>query len=156
MRTTSALFPFVVMMAVPLSARLSAQTSADTASVRAFFGEWFSSAAQSPERYASFYAEDGRVLPPNKPPATGRAAIAEWWRQSQAESPWTVRPERITEDEMRFMGSDWVVYRGTLGGQRIPRAGGAAVPFETKYFDLLHRRADGRWEVVYRMWSDNR
>jgi uncharacterized protein (TIGR02246 family) len=134
---------------------LAGQTSADTASVRAFFGEWFAAAAQTPERYASFYAEDGRVLPPNKPPVAGRASIAEWLRHSQAEATYTVRPERISEDEIRFLGQDWVVYRGTLSGQRIPKAGGEAHQFATKYFDLLHRKPDGRWEVVYRMWSDN-
>ncbi len=38
---------------------------------------------------------------------------------------------------MRFLGPDWVVYRSTLHGQRVPKAGGDPVPFETKYVDLL-------------------
>ena len=45
--------------------------------------------------------------------------------------------------------------RSTLRGQRMPKAGGEAVPFETKYIDLLHRTSTG-WEVAFRMWSDNR
>ena len=133
-----------------------AQTAADTASIRSFYSEWFASLGQSPERYAGFYAADGVVLPPNQPPAIGRAEIAEWLRQYQAAAAFSMRPEGITVDEMRFLTHDWVVHRGTLRGQRTPRAGGAATPFETKYVDVLHRTAEGRWEVSYRMWSDNR
>jgi ketosteroid isomerase-like protein len=132
------------------------QTAADTASINAFYREWFGSMRQGPETYASFYAADGMVLPPNLPPAVGRTAIAEWLRNAQANVPYTTRPEGITVDEMRFLTTDWVQYRSTLRGQRIPKAGGDPVGFETKYVDLLHRKSDGKWEVVSRMWSDNR
>ncbi|MEW5916779.1 MAG: hypothetical protein AB1762_10250 [Gemmatimonadota bacterium] len=133
-----------------------AQSAADSASVTAFYGAWFGSMRQGPETYAGFYAVDGLVLPPNAAPAVGRAAIAEWLRQSQATVPYSVRPEGIAVDEMRFLAPGWVVYRSTLRGERVPKNGGAAVPFETKYVDVLHRTAEGRWEVQYRMWSDNR
>ena len=56
---------------------------------------------------------------------------------------------------MRFLTPDWVTHRSTLKGERIPKAGGTGTPFETKYIDLLRRTAEGKWEVVYRMWSDN-
>lgn len=55
---------------------------------------------------------------------------------------------------MATTAADWVVYRSTLRGQRVPKGGGPT-PFETKYVDLLHRTATG-WEVAFRMWSDNR
>jgi ketosteroid isomerase-like protein len=135
---------------------LHGQSAADSASVTAFYGEWFGSARQGPETYASFYAPDGMILPPNAAPAVGRAAIAEWLRQAQAALPYTVRPEGIKADEMRFLSPTWVVYRSTLRGQHVPKAGGDPVPFETKYVDVLHRGDAGRWQVVYRMWSDNR
>jgi ketosteroid isomerase-like protein len=67
-----------------------------------------------------------------------------------------VRPEGLSVDEMRFLTPNWVVHRGTLRGQRMPKAGGDPVPFETKYMDVLRRTDTGRWEVVYRVWSDNR
>ena len=59
-------------------------------------------------------------------------------------------------DEMRFLSPEWVVYRSTLRGQRVPKAGGDSIPFETKYLDLLRRTDTGSWEVACRMWSDNR
>ena len=155
MRTTvlCALFTGAIFVA---PRALEGQNATDSAAVLGFYREWFSSLAQGPERYASFYAVDGMVLPPNAAPSIGRAAIAEWMRQWRASTPYTARPEGITVDEMRFLGAGWVVHRGTLRGQRIPKAGGESVAFETKYMDLLHRAESGRWEVVYRMWSDNR
>ena len=142
--------------ALALAATASAQSPVDSASVRGFYAEWFGSLGQDPDAYARFYSRDGMVLPPNQPPATGRAAIAEWLRQSRVGTTYTTRPDGIVIDEMRFLTSDWVLHRSTLRGHRIPRAGGEALLFETKYVDLLRRTGDGRWEVVYRMWSDNR
>lgn len=133
----------------------AAQTAADSASVTEFYGRWFGSAPQGFAAYASFYAPDGYILPPGSPPVTGRTAIAAWFEQARAASPYTVRPEGIAVGEMRFLSADWVLYRSTLRGQRVPKAGGDPVPFETKYVDLLHR-GPGGWEVAFRMWSDNR
>jgi uncharacterized protein (TIGR02246 family) len=133
-----------------------AQTSADSATVTAFYGRWFGSAAQGMTRYASFYAPDGYLLPPGAPPVQGREAIAAWMEQSRAAAPYTTQPQGIVVDELRFVSPTLVVYRSTLRGQRVPKGGGPAVPFETKYFDLLRRTPSGDWEVLYRAWSDNR
>lgn len=75
--------------------------------------------------------------------------------RSQAERTYTIRPTGITVDEVNFLTPEWVSYRSTLKGERVPKAGGPGVPFETKYVDLIRRNGEGRWEVVYRMWSDN-
>jgi hypothetical protein len=66
------------------------------------------------------------------------------------------KPEGIVVDERRFLGPAIAVQRSTLRGQRVARDTIMATPFETKYLDVLRRSPDGRWEVVYRMWSDNR
>jgi ketosteroid isomerase-like protein len=146
-----------VLLAVTAAAgNLSAQTPADTASVLAFYAAWFGPAQQEPVTYASFYAPDGVILPPNAPPLQGREAIAEWQRRARAEATYSVLPEGMRTDEIRFLGPNWVVYRGTLWGQRVPKAGGEPVPFETKYFDVLTRADGTEWKVAYRMWSDSR
>ena len=134
---------------------LSAQEVADSASVQSFYGEWFGSAAQGAGAYAGFYAPDGQLYPPNASPIQGREAIAEWMTRSQAERPYSIAPTSISVDEMRFLTPEWVSVRTTLKGSRVPKTGGEGTPFETKYVDLLHRTAEGRWEVIYRMWSDN-
>lgn len=117
------LFIMTSFVALVCPALSRAQSAADSASVTAFYGAWFGSMRQGPESYASFYAIDGMVLPPNAAPAIGRAAVAEWLRQSQATTPFVVRPEAIALDEMRFLTAEWVLYRSTLRGQRIPKPG---------------------------------
>jgi ketosteroid isomerase-like protein len=144
----------VVLLASGASAAL-AQTTADSASVTAFYGRWFGSAPKGFAAYASFYASDGYILPPGSPPVIGRAAIAEWFEHTRAQLSYTTQPQGIALDEIRFLAPDWVVYRTTLRGQRLPKGGGDPVPFETKYVDLLHRVRND-WEVAFRMWSDNR
>ena len=150
---------FPVLAAICLMVAASsvlAQSAADSASVTAFYGRWFGSAPRGMAAYASFYAPDGQILPPGAAPVTGRAAIAAWMEQARSAATYSTLPQGITVDEMRFLSPALVVYRSTLRGQRAPKAGGAPVPFETKYFDLLRRTSADDWEVLYRMWSDNR
>lgn len=135
---------------------LRAQTRQDSASITAFYERWMGSASQGFTAYASFYAPDGYILPQGSPPSVGRTAIAEWFERASAASPYTVRPQGVVVDDMRFLSPNWVVHRSTLRGQRVARTGGDSVPFETKYVDLLHRTRTNNWEVVFRMWSDNR
>jgi uncharacterized protein (TIGR02246 family) len=139
-----------------LAPQASGTPQDDRAAIEAFYGTWMGAIAKGPTAYASYYASDGQILPPNAAPVTGRDAIADWLAHSQSESQYVTKPEGVNVDEIRFLGPAWVVHRSTLRGQRLPKAGGDPVPFETKYFDLLHRHESGRWEVVYRMWSDNR
>lgn len=148
---------FIVAALTALTALTPAagQVAGDTASVQAFYQRWFGSAAQGPDAYASFYAPDGEILPPNAAPVKGREEIAGWMARAQSERPYTIQPEGLTIDAIRFLTPDWVSYRTILRGQRVPKAGGPGTTFETKYVDLLHRTADGSWEVVYRMWSDD-
>lgn len=156
MRILDRLRAIVVFSLAAAPGRLCAQTSGDSASVTAFYGRWFGSAAQGATAYAGFYAPDGSVLPPNAAPVVGRAAIAGWSDQARATSPYTTQPQGIDVNELRFLSPTWVLYRSTLRGLRTPKSGGTPVPFETKYVDLLHRMPTGDWEVVFRMWSDNR
>jgi ketosteroid isomerase-like protein len=148
-----ALAMWFVVAFVTIPSRAQAPTDAN--SVTTFYTEWFTAGPKSPEAYASFYATDGMVLPPGRPPAIGRDAIAAWQRESQASAPYKTKPEGVVVDETRFLTFDIVVQRSTLRGQRIARESGAQTPFETKYLDVLRRSVDGRLEVVYRMWSDN-
>jgi uncharacterized protein (TIGR02246 family) len=134
-----------------------AQVTGDRAAIDKFYEEWMGAVvAKGPVAYASYYALNGQVLPPNEPPVTGRDAIAQWFERAQREATYRVEPEAIQVDEIRFLDPAWAVYRSTLRGRRVPKTGGEPVPFETKYFDLVHRNAEGRWQVEYRMWSDNR
>ena len=152
-------FALTLSLALALCAfavAFASQPAGNRAELDAFYMTWMGDAAKKgPAAYAAFYAEDGTMLPANERPIAGRAAIEAFQRRSQAESPYTVKPTGINVDEVRFLTSDWVVYRSTLSGVRTMKADGSGAPFETKYFDVLHRGADRRWQVAYRMWSDS-
>ncbi len=146
----------LVMAAGAFAAAFSSQPAGNRAEIDAFYGAWMGGAAQKgPAAYASFYAEDGIMLPPNERPAAGRGPIEAFQRGAQTNSPYTVKPSGINVDEVRFLTPDWAVYRSTLSGSRVAKADGTSSAFETKYFDVLRRGTDGRWQVAYRMWSDN-
>lgn len=104
--------------------RPSAQIQGDRAAIDAFYQAWMGAAGQGPTAYASYYATDGQVLPPNAAPVIGREAIAGWLGRSQSESAYAVKPEGVHVDEIRFLAPGWVVYRSTLRGRRLPKAGG--------------------------------
>jgi uncharacterized protein (TIGR02246 family) len=123
--------------------------------VKAFYRDWSEAAAsRGAAGYASFFAEDAVLLPPNSAPVSGREAIRAWREKEIQEASHRTVPESESEDELSVSGG-FVVYRSTLKGTRSPAAGGAAQPFESKYFDLLRRKPDGSYELARRMWSSN-
>lgn len=122
--------------------------------VALFYREWYAAVVKGPEGFASSFAGDATLLPPDSPPILGRDAIREW-RENQARADFRVVPESVVQDEIRVEGPAAFV-RTTVRGQRIPRAGGEGVAFEEKYLDLLRRTSDRGWEFVARMWNSNR
>jgi uncharacterized protein (TIGR02246 family) len=124
-------------------------------SIKAFYKEWSRAAMEAgAQGYASYFAEDAVLLPPDAPPVAGRAAIRDWQQKSQDHATYRTVPEAVSEDEVRVAGGQ-AVHRTTLRGRRVPKAGGEGEPFEAKYLDVLRRKADGSWEFTHRMWSDN-
>jgi ketosteroid isomerase-like protein len=123
--------------------------------VKAFYRDWSqATVARGAEGYASYFAEDAVLLPPNAAPVAGRPAIREWQERQQQEATHRTLPEAISQDDFQVAG-DLVLYRGTLKGRRVPKAGGEPEPFESKYFDVLRRKPDGGYEFTRRMWSSN-
>lgn len=133
---------------------VSAQTGQDSASVQAFYTKWFAAAPNDPSAYASFYAPNGQLYPPGEQPVVGRQAIAAWFGTALQNTPYRTIPQGLEVEEMRFLSPDWVVHRTRLWGVRQPHDGSPVFPFETRYFDLLHRTGT-TWAVAYRMWSDD-
>ncbi len=59
--------------------------AADEAAIRAQVKQWLEAVqAKDAEKSASFYADDGAVLPPNAPLASGKEAIRQTWSQLMA------------------------------------------------------------------------
>jgi len=123
--------------------------------VKAFYKDWSqATVARGADGYASYFADDAVLLPPNAAPVNGRAAIRDWQDRSQKEATHGTAPEAISEDELQVSGG-FVLYRSTLKGTRTAKAGAAPEAFENKYFDVLRRKPDGGYEFIRRMWSSN-
>lgn len=123
--------------------------------VKAFYRDWSVAARErGAEGYASFFAEDAVLLPPNAAPLSGREAIRAW-QERQQQAAYAAVPDSVSEDELTVSGG-FVLYRSTLKGRRVPKAGGEGEPFESKYLDVLRRKPDGGYEFTRRMWSSNR
>jgi len=105
--------------------------------VRTFYKDFRLAAAKGAEAYASYFAEDAVLLPPNASPLSGRPAIRQWRDGSPKE---TGEAADAVEDELSMSGA-FVIYRSTLKG--------------TKFFDVLRRKPDGGYEITRRMWSSN-
>ena len=127
-------------------------------SINAFYRAWSeASMTRGAEGYASYFAADATLLPPNASPVHGRDSIRAWMGRARREMTYRLVPTGIAVDAVHING-DLAIYLTTLKGQRIPLAGGNPVPFETKYFDVLERTpagSSGGWQFRYRMWSDN-
>jgi uncharacterized protein (TIGR02246 family) len=139
------------------AARANAQTTPSSVrdSISAFYRAWSeASMTRGAEGYASYFATDATLLPPNAGPVHGRDSIRAWLDRTRREMTYRTVPSGITVDTVHVYG-DFAIYLSTLKGQRIPLAGGSPVPFETKYFDVLQRSPTGGWQFRYRMWSDN-
>jgi uncharacterized protein (TIGR02246 family) len=144
------------VFAVVVAAVASGQTTADRESIAAFYGQWSrDSATRGAEGYAAHFAEDATLLPPNHGPVTGRDAIRAYQAKQRTDATFTLQVEKLAVDEITILSPGVAAYRSTLTGKRVPKDGGPAVPFEAKYFDILQKTADGKWQFRFRMWSDN-
>lgn len=91
------------------------------------------------------YGPDAKILPPDEPIISGRAAIEEYWK---AFNPGSVRIE-ISEVETMKLGDYWFregVYAGTYPDEGAPRVG--------KFIELWVQ-VDSSWQIHRHMWSPN-
>jgi ketosteroid isomerase-like protein len=95
------------------------------------------------------------LLPPGERPVSGREAIRAYNAKQRTETPFTVKVTKLAMDEVTALAPGVAACRSTLSGERTLKTGGAAAPFETKYFDVLEKTPGGKWQFRFRMWSDN-
>ena len=112
---------------------------------------WERAANESPEAFASFYAEDGVLMAPNAPPATGPAQIAE------SMAPMFGAVENITFEPIQIdiaASGDLAVERGrySLTGTMQD---GSTFEDEGSYLVAWENR-DGQWMVTNDIFNSDR
>ena len=93
----------------------------------------------------AYYAEEARILPPNAPPATGKAAIRNFWRAFLVFGGTDV----TLETEQVYSSGDLAYSIGKYG---MTRAGARE---HGKYMAVYRRQADGGYKAVADMFSSN-
>ena len=92
-----------------------------------------------PKGLANLYAEDGLLLPPNRPMGKGRAAIADFWRKIGGKL--TLTPELV-----RANGDVGYVV-GRFAFNDGPPSG--------KFTVTARRDANKKWVITSDMWNDD-
>ena len=98
---------------------------------------------------ASYYTEDGVVLPPNEPMVKGRAKIEEMGKRWMADgvTDVVILPTTIeVQGDSGYEVADFELTAGT-GPQKVRVKG--------KLLALLKRGSDGQWRMAYELWNSN-
>ena len=138
------------LLAAPV-ADLAAQ-SADQDGVKAVKSvrdDYFASyEAGTPEAGAGQFVEEGVLMPPASPSATGPEAIAQ--RIQRLTEGMTVSLQAISEETRVLDGA--VLDRGILGIETTPE-GAEEASTDTGKYVLLAENRDGAWKIVWLMWN---
>ena len=125
--------------------------TADATALRAALEAYLDAAnAGDAARWASLYAEDAVMMPPNSPVVEGRVAIESWL----AMLPVTITDAEGTALEVEGAGS--VAYvRGTYSmSLQIPGLP-EPVPQQGKLLQIYARQPDGSWLLARDIWNAN-
>jgi len=142
MRRYLAVFTAALMMA---SGYAAATTSADEQRLRELDKQWSQAAgAKDAAKTASFYAEDGAMLPPNAPIVNGKAKIQETWAGLMAKPGFAIHfePTRIVVAKSGDVAFDV----GTFG-LTMNDAQGKPTTAVGKYVVAWSRKKNGEWKV---------
>lgn len=123
------------------------------------------------DKVASFWSEDGVLMPPGQPAAVGKQAVVAWYRNmfNQVDADIDIRSA-----ESQIVG-DWAYDRGTFTMALVPKqpAGGTgagaqagtppgpaaadvktpASPQTYNYLVMMHRDGGGSWKLARNIWT---
>jgi len=98
----------------------------------------------------AYYAPDARLLPPNAPPAIGRAAIRDVLTGMLTGG----RMEISMQNAIRQASGELAYHTGRYE-LTIRPASGEPIRDQGKYLEVFRRQPDGRWQCVADMFSSD-
>jgi uncharacterized protein (TIGR02246 family) len=115
--------------------------------------EWsaLAAAGQDVEKTASFWADDGVIIPPGQPLIEGKQAIRAFVAEAFHTPGFHIRWK--SENPSFSPDGKFAYMRGT---NSITVAGGNGVPVRTsaRALTVWRREADGQWRCVVDMWNE--
>jgi len=158
-RAAALLLPIVLCCAALSPARAQDPAATDVESAReALFRTdqaWAAaaSAGEDAEYVASFWSEDGMIVPAGAPVVSGKAAIRAFVAESFAipgfHISWTPRLEDVHVSADGTMG-----YSISDSSTTVPGADGALVTVPGRGVSIWKRQPDGAWKCVYDIWNN--
>ena len=111
------------------------------------------SAAKDAEKFASYYTDDGSLLPQDAPPVTGKDAIAKAVKQMMSDPNFALDFHGTSWDVAKSgdVGYAQGVYTMTMTNPKTKKA----TPDKGKYLTVFKKQSDGTWKAVEDMVSSD-
>jgi uncharacterized protein (TIGR02246 family) len=125
--------------------------AADESAIKDLEVQWSkAAAANNPDDMVAYYADDGSMLAPNMPIATGKQAIRAVWAQLMgapgASASWQSNKVEASGDLAYDVGT----YQSTMNDPQ-----GKPMADHGKYIAVWKKQADGKWKVAEDMFSSD-
>lgn len=120
--------------------------AADAAAIRATDANWVkAAAAKDPVAFTSFYAEDGVLLPPGGPMASGKEAVGEAWHQLMSRPGFalTFASTKVDVSKSGDLAYELGNYALTLNDKH-----GKPETSKGKFVVVWGRQPDGTWKAL--------
>jgi uncharacterized protein (TIGR02246 family) len=146
MRLPRPLLLAALLLAACPAAPPSTDTAADEQAIRALAESWNAAiVSHNDSLIASFYAEDGSILPPMMRKVSGRDNVRAFWT-----GLWGMNPSLSMMPSSITMSGDIAIEEGTYIWSIT---GAAGEEKETGKVLIIWRRAGNSWQVVQHMWN---
>ena len=97
----------------------------------------------------NLFTDDIKIMPPNKPAVTGKAALRTW--AENLYSMFNIQGEYTSSD--LTLAGDWAFERLTFNMTRTPVSGGESIQETGKCIHIYKRQADGSWRIAQDIWN---
>jgi uncharacterized protein (TIGR02246 family) len=111
--------------------------------VAAFVKDW---GGKDADRIAAHYADDGNIMIPNVPLATGKDAISKAMKDALADPNWSLALQPVQVEVSK--GGDFGYTRGTYVLIATDPASKKAVTEKGRFLTIFRKEADGSWKAV--------
>lgn len=133
----------LVILAMTVGCAKATNVAGDEAAIRTLDAEWVKAAgAKNAEEFASYYADDGSLLAPGAPIATGRAEIQKTIAGLMALPGFALTFAPTTVDVAGDCAYELGEYALSINDKS-----GTPQTTRAKYIVLWRRQADGKWKV---------
>jgi len=128
-------------------------SEAEIRAIHAMYDAWMEDfEAKGPDGYAAHFAKNGGLLPPKQAPVLGKERIRVWVEDFTEQL--TLEVAELNWDEVKVSGDlGFARYHGT--GKYIFKSRREEIAFDQKYLDVLQKRQDASWEIVYHSWTSS-